>query len=35
VRALREAWEAAVQGIPAEVYARTHRALREALEAFR
>jgi len=34
VRALREAWEAAVQGIPVERYARSHRALREALEAF-
>ncbi len=34
VRALREAWEAAVQGIPVERYARDHRALREALEAF-
>lgn len=35
VRALREAWEAAVQGIPLEDYARSHRALREALETFR
>lgn len=35
VRALREAWEAAAQGIPIEQYARTHRALREALEVFR
>ncbi len=34
VRALREAWEAAVQGIPVERYAQSHRALREALEAF-
>jgi ribulose-bisphosphate carboxylase large chain len=31
VAALRQAWEAAMSGIPAETYARSHRELREAL----
>ncbi|QPC42817.1 ribulose-bisphosphate carboxylase large subunit family protein [Kaustia mangrovi] len=35
VASLREAWEAAVKGIPAETYARSHEALRTALEAYR
>lgn len=35
VASLREAWEAAVEGIPAETYARSHEALRVALEAYR
>jgi len=34
VRALREAWEAAASGIPAQEYARTHGALARALERF-
>ncbi len=32
VAALRQAWEAAMAGIPAETYARNHRELREALD---
>lgn len=35
VRALREAWEAAAMGIPAQEYARSHGALARALEHFR
>ncbi len=35
VASLREAWDAAVAGIPASDYARTHPALAAALEAFR
>lgn len=31
---LRQAWEAIAQGIPTEEYARTHPALRAAIEAF-
>jgi ribulose-bisphosphate carboxylase large chain len=34
VRSIRQAWEAAVQEIPLETYARSHRELREAIEAF-
>jgi len=34
VTSIREAWEAAAQGIPLDVYARDHRALRLALETF-
>jgi ribulose-bisphosphate carboxylase large chain len=34
VRALREAWEAAVAGVTLEDYARDHGALRETLEKF-
>lgn len=34
VRSLREAWEAAREGIPLATYAKTHRALREAIEKF-
>lgn len=34
VVSIREAWEAAVQGIPLADYARDHRALRLALETF-
>jgi ribulose-bisphosphate carboxylase large chain len=34
VRALRQAWEAAVAGIPAPEYARTHPELRQALDKF-
>jgi 3-oxoisoapionate-4-phosphate transcarboxylase/hydrolase len=33
VAALRQAWEAAMAGIPADLHARTHRELREALSA--
>jgi ribulose-bisphosphate carboxylase large chain len=34
VRALRQAWEAAVAGIPAPEYAQTHPELRQALDKF-
>jgi ribulose-bisphosphate carboxylase large chain len=34
VASLRQAWEAAVAGIPAATYASTHRELREALEQY-
>lgn len=34
VMSLREAWEAALSGIPLEVYARDHSALRHALEKY-
>jgi ribulose-bisphosphate carboxylase large chain len=34
VASLREAWEAALAGIPLEDYARTHSALRRALEHY-
>lgn len=34
VRAIRQAWEAAVQDIPLETYARSHRELAQSLERF-
>jgi ribulose-bisphosphate carboxylase large chain len=34
VRALRQAWEAAVAGIPTPEYAQTHPELRQALDRF-
>jgi ribulose-bisphosphate carboxylase large chain len=34
VRAIRQAWEAAIAGIPIEQHARSHGELREALEKF-
>ncbi len=34
VRSLQEGWEAAIQGIPLDKYARDHVALREAIEMF-
>ena len=34
VRAVRQAWEAAVAGVPLAVHARTHRALARSLERF-
>lgn len=34
VRGIRQAWEAAVEGIPLEDYARTHSELRQALQTF-
>jgi ribulose-bisphosphate carboxylase large chain len=34
VRALRQAWQAAVDGVPLEVCAREHAELRQALETF-
>ena len=34
VAALRQSWEAAMQGIPLETAAKTHRELKEALEKF-
>ncbi len=34
VASMRQAWEAAIQGIPLETYAREHRELREAIEKF-
>jgi ribulose-bisphosphate carboxylase large chain len=34
VASMRQAWEAAVAGIPADVYASDHRELREALARF-
>ena len=34
VRAVRQAWEAAVGGIPLDVYAREHRELAQSLEKF-
>ncbi|GAB4451230.1 MAG: ribulose-bisphosphate carboxylase large subunit family protein [Armatimonadaceae bacterium] len=34
VRALRQCWEAAVQGIPLEKYAETHNELRQSIEKF-
>jgi ribulose-bisphosphate carboxylase large chain len=35
VLSLRQAWEAAVQGIPLETYASTHAELRAALDRFK
>ena len=35
VRAVRQAWEAAVAGVPLDVYARDHRELAQALETFK
>ena len=35
VRSLREAWDAAVAGIDITTHAKTHTALRQALEAFK
>ena len=34
VRSLREAWDAAIAGIPAAEHARTHPALARALDAY-
>jgi ribulose-bisphosphate carboxylase large chain len=34
VASLREAWQAAMQGIPLETYAQTHQALRQAIEMY-
>lgn len=34
VNALRQSWEAAMNGVPVDVAAKTHRELREALEKF-
>ena len=34
VTAIRQAWEAAIQEIPLETYAQTHRELREAIEKY-
>jgi ribulose-bisphosphate carboxylase large chain len=34
VAALRQSWEAAMNNVPLEVAAKTHRELREALEKF-
>ena len=34
VQSLREAWQAAVEGVPLDEYAKTHPALREAFTAF-
>lgn len=34
VRALRQCWEAAVQGIPLETYATTHHELQQTLDSF-
>jgi ribulose-bisphosphate carboxylase large chain len=34
VRAIRQAWEAALAGVPVEEHARTHRELREALDKY-
>lgn len=34
VRALRQSWSAAIEGVPLEIAAREHRELREALETF-
>jgi ribulose-bisphosphate carboxylase large chain len=34
VRALQQAWQAAVEGVPMEDYARTHEELRQAIEKF-
>jgi ribulose-bisphosphate carboxylase large chain len=34
VASIREAWDAAVQGVPAEIYARSHPSLAAALKAF-
>jgi 3-oxoisoapionate-4-phosphate decarboxylase len=34
VRAVRQAWEAAVEGIPLEIYARDHRELAQSLTKF-
>jgi ribulose 1,5-bisphosphate carboxylase large subunit-like protein len=34
VRAIRQAWEAAVQDIPLDTYARSHRELAQSLERF-
>jgi ribulose-bisphosphate carboxylase large chain len=35
VSALRQSWSAAIEGVPLDVAAKTHRELREALEKFR
>ena len=34
VAALRQAWEAAVAGVPLEDFARSHEELRQAMEKF-
>jgi ribulose-bisphosphate carboxylase large chain len=34
VRAIRQAWDAAVSGIPLEQAARSHRELAQSIEAF-
>ena len=34
VRAVRQAWEAAVEGVPLETYAREHRELAQSLQKF-
>jgi ribulose-bisphosphate carboxylase large chain len=34
VRSIRQAWDAAVQDIPLDAYARDHRELREAITKF-
>lgn len=34
VQSLRDAWQAAVEGIPLETYAKSHEALRHSLESF-
>jgi len=34
VQSLRDAWDASMEGIPAETYAATHPALAVALEAY-
>jgi ribulose-bisphosphate carboxylase large chain len=35
VSALRQSWSAAIEGVPLDIAAKTHRELREALEKFR
>jgi ribulose 1,5-bisphosphate carboxylase large subunit-like protein len=35
VSALRQSWSAAMEGVPLDIAAKTHRELREALEKFR
>lgn len=34
VKAVKQAWEAAVQGVPLDVYARDHRELAQSIESF-
>ena len=35
VRAVRQAWQATVEGVPLETYAREHRELAQSLQKFR
>jgi 3-oxoisoapionate-4-phosphate decarboxylase len=34
VKAVKQAWEAAAQGVPLDVFARDHRELAQSIESF-